>query len=1046
MARKASTQDSEGIIWETAALPLGLAGLDLRRPDAPGVLSELLNARFLDSTTAVRREGHIGRAIQSYSMFTMDKKVLGWVYGHGNQIRIPGAEQWEDMHHPIHTRGGGIFEFGGSDVVWTGDRLFIVTEDGPFLGSSRHWDRSDSPHAEGKGLPAFLPAQTDTVPPLATEVQVDTCLTSTERATVYLVADGLHEVVHAQVINRANGSVVFDGPVTDGDGEVSQLRVLNSGGEPVVIWINTAGLQVSSWNGDHWTSPDVISPTAVTFDADVEGAGFHLVWREGASLFVGKFTEGRAVNAPYQFATPVPTGAPEPFSKVAIAVSPAGELGFSWWATKPGVGTYEVHSTVCDFQMQTVVDPELVLDTELTPSRVSLAMCFRGLQWSNGRHPFVVHASHNHSTGSQVTYTAERIPTDTSSNLRAEDRRFNSEIVTRSFRVGDEIFIWLRATNSSTLFLLGGVKSAQVCGIADREDAHSGQAFPAKGIAADPLRANGTRWTWARVFDTGLDYAKPGNARVGDLDFLPALSAAKFGRSVYIAGSHVRNYDGVELGDAGFHDYTTIRQTASGTDPNGKMESDGAYFYRVYAVRYNNQGERFRSVAVTSAQVLLGPSDNKVALSIKTIPVTNHSNVQLEIYRTANLGITFRRVGSVLNDLSTDFVTFTDLMGDLTLASQPADPHAPTVEGLVELQESGPLGCSVLVTAGDRLWGIGGQVPPGAAQFSKLYEQGEGAGFDALGGTLTLDATGSELTSLAAFSDTTVIGFQQKRLFVVAGAGPNNYGLGAFDPPDLVVADGAISHAGTITGPGWVAFWGAGGPRVIGPNMRVDNICEPVRTLGANMTPSGVQIDPSRLEVVWYSSEGGGLLWNFSGGSRWARWSGLQVAGCSSRALVTTRGRVLKPSASTPRDDGARFEFTLATGNIRPEQVLSGGMKVRQIGITGKYNGEHRAKFKVFYNGSPLWYEKFHWHPASNTWLVAGEDLAAMTPAQIDALGTLDRSGAYATHKRVKRQDCRYFRVQVSDCGDAGFTPWELSVEIGMKTGLGRVPANTFTD
>jgi hypothetical protein len=102
------------------------------------------------------------------------------------------------------------------------------------------------------------------------------------------------------------------------------------------------------------------------------------------------------------------------------------------------------------------------------------------------------------------------------------------------------------------------------------------------------------------------------------------------------------------------------------------------------------------------------------------------------------------------------------------------------------------------------------------------------------------------------------------------------------------------------------------------------------------------------------------------------------------------------------------------------------------------------VRFRIYYNGAPLWSERFRWEPLTGTYHTPAEEWEDLTPGQVDALGAVDRSGAYATHCRVRRQTCRFFRVWVSDCGDAGFTPWELAFEIGVKPGLGRVPGTTI--
>ena len=143
MGSKNSRGEPDSITWVPVPLTLGQIGLDLRRPGDPGVLTELLNAKFQDEKTIARREGHIGRLIQGYTEFRTAKRTTNrWVYGHGTVIQVLANLNFENSKHPIHKRGGGTFEFGDSDIVWTGDRMFIVSADGPFYGSNDHWNRN----------------------------------------------------------------------------------------------------------------------------------------------------------------------------------------------------------------------------------------------------------------------------------------------------------------------------------------------------------------------------------------------------------------------------------------------------------------------------------------------------------------------------------------------------------------------------------------------------------------------------------------------------------------------------------------------------------------------------------------------------------------------------------------------------------------------------------------------------------------------------------------------------------------------------------------
>jgi hypothetical protein len=420
--------------------------------------------------------------------------------------------------------------------------------------------------------------------------------------------------------------------------------------------------------------------------------------------------------------------------------------------------------------------------------------------------------------------------------------------------------------------------------------------------------------------------------------------------------------------------------------------------------------------------------------------------VVLEVYRTEANGTTFYLDGIIANSFAGP-VTYVSSISDTALRTHTGDPHATGVGNVAELESFGPLGCAYLAAAGDRLWGAGGQVPAGEVQFSKLWSQNFGAGFDDLAGYQVVDIQGGTITSIAAFNDAIVIQ-EVDRISVFGGGGPDNFGNGSFSTPEIRLSDGASSAYGTALIPAGLVYWGSDGPRILESNFQTECICAQIRDLTTELDPTGVSVDFVREEVVWYTSDGSAVLWNYRGNSRWAEWSGLRAAHAESGLLITPEGYVLIADEEATSDAGNRYEFAVSSGYVRPEDILTGHTMVRRAGISGEFQGDHQLRFRVFYNGSPLWSEEVIWQPTVGTWLTSAETVSTLTPAQVDALNPVDHSGAYATHKRLSRETCRYFRFEFSDMGSytPTLTPHELVFELGAKPGLGRVPVNTFTD
>ena len=1029
MSQRNSHQEQDGTIWATASLRLGSNGVDLRRPSDPPALADLINARFLDERTLRRRDGYLGTSLVDGDTFPPlgDIGAGAWVYGHGNQVEGPLAYTHENVHLPIVKKGCSTFHFEGSDVVWTGDRLLVPQSDGPALGSSAFWWRDTSDTAPlARGIPAYLPAATDDYPP--SEVSgsyIDTCLSDTQR--FYVNTDGSGGL-WALVLDRTSGQLLSRTEISGASNDPRECRVFISRSTPVVVWRDHAAtaLYISHWNGQAWSAASEVTADALAFDIAIVSTGFHLLYRTAlGALKLTRYDGATAKTAPYGVNTTITTDNPGG-GPVAITAAPDGTLGIAYVNNASAVEVFQLDGNAA------VISNYIALFASNTAG-FGLTICSRLLKDDNQRHEWVIHACTSAAAGvviKAVKFDAAKVA-DVVSPLTT---RFNSTLASKSFRVGDEVFAWLRSTNAGTHYLLGGVKSPVVAGYADREEALAMASvdgnYGLPGVAPDPN--DPYTFTWVRSHSVG-QYTHAGAVRVGTLDFLPQLSAVQYGRSMYLSGSAVKNYDGETLADAGFQDYPV----------EGSAYPAGTYQFRVYAVWYNARGERFESAALTFSTVF-GISGT---LLINTLPSVTQDGVIFEIYRTENGGSAFYLDGTVANSFDSATVSYTLGTADADLIKNAQDPHAPAVGITPTLESFGPLGCSILTVVGDRLWGAGGQVPAGQAQFSLLKTENAGAGFDDVAGSIDASGEGGAITSICGQNNAIVL-FQRDRIFVLGGTGPDNYGNGSYSAPQLVLAAGATTHFGTTLIQPGVLYWGEGGPMLLEDNFTVRNVSSEVRPLTSGLTPTGVQSDTALMEVVWFTDSGDAVLFNYMAGSpRWAKWKTPSVVGCSPNALITDDGVLLVESDGAAGDNGAPFAFSLTTGDLRPEELREGYTLIRSVGINGQYLGDHKLRLRVYYNGSPLWGEETTWDPSNNTWLESGSSLSTLTPAQIDALAPRDRSGAYSTHKRTSRQACHYFRVEVSDISATGptYLPYELAFEIGQKPGLGRTPVNTFT-
>ena len=1032
----------DGVVFDTAAIKIGGVGMDMRQPANPNTLADLINARFTTRYTR-RRDGHTGYPTVDGGAYPANPSLSpsGWLYGHGQTVTELMNTSMENDHYPVAGQARGTFNFGASRVVWTGDRLLTLRNGNTALGQHKFWNR-DGGLALSYGVPAYLPTMTeDTAPKPVGASYLNTCLTERYRVNVWYTPG-----LQAQVIDRETGALIFEGDISGASSnDPVDPVVFASGDKVVVIWRDFANdeLYITYWTGLAWSEPSLVQSDVSAYAVALVPGGFHLVWalESTGAIKIGRYSGVSTQDSPYTFNTQLVAGPSGCDGDIALAVNPAGGIGVLW-----------VNGTDLCFQefsssASAVDSPYVIASGTWT---VGLAVNSRELRRNATRHDWVIHAGKNTE---QVIIKSIYYNDNVAGYVEASScSRYNSTLASKSFRVGDEVFCWLRSTNSLTNYLLAGTFNPQVVAVADREEAieateHSG-VYGVPHVFPDFADDTGYRFSWARSFNTGRNYARGGNARFGNLDFLPQLSTAHYGKSVYLSGSCVKNWDGQELLEAGFHDYPTSTGSVNVESVAGSL-SAGFYRIRVYAVRYNQLGERFQSAARTSPAVEVtnthvSNGTRTITWAIKTVPVTSTENVVLEVWATEVGGTTYYYHGSVANNLNASTVNYT-ISAPISISIAEADPHEPGVGQLKEIEEWGPIGCSILTVVGDRMWSAGGQVPAGAVQFSKLKEPNEGVGHDDLAQLYEVDTTGQPITSISAFNET-IAAFQTDRISLIPPPGPDNYGRGGYPAPQVVLADGASVHTGTATVPDGIVYWSSHGPMLLTRDLQVANISAAVQPLAKTMTPTGVRVDYDNSEVIWFTEEGTALLLNYLDAPRWARWTGLPAVGVTEDSIISPEGVLMVEDPDANGDAGRPYKCGGTTGWVRPEELLQGHSRLRSFGFTGEYLGAHTLRFRIRYDGNRHWSEQQEWEPATDNWLSTVEDVENLMPAQVDALTTRSRSGRYGFSKRVKRQDCERFSIEWSDIASdtPTYVPHEISVELGALPGHGRGVINTF--
>lgn len=1036
--QKNSNSDYDGQTIGNASLKLGKFGIDLRAGETDQAsLADLSNARFVDDEVVERRTGFTGKILQDQSQFIVGNNTINdtWTYGQGGLTYLPigGNPILLAFHYPITKQHLHTFNYDGNDVSWTGDRLLIHTNQSTkCIGNSTYWNNPIGGLSTSyRGIPCFLPSLEDKLPPIKVTGTATNSYDSSFNETTICLAYTVNGKTTAQILDRATSQLLNITTIASSTSNNANVRVISSAGLFNVFWtdLTTGNLYSASYNGAVWTSEtNIVAVNA--YDIDVStGESYILVYRQGSNIKVRAYTGASLIQIPIPDS--IAATAPQtPNGPVAIALKPDGNIGIVW-SSSNGIFGQEYTSQLATIAGKGVITLEitaLAVDTLTLVSRLTNIntinlefVAFWGLLGGAGN---------------------TRVGCGSFSGIATNGQpRWGCTLMSRAFKVDDEVFVWLKSGNTNVNFLASGVAITRVSGYADRGEA--GTPTPTgnrslSGVNIDPL--NKYKYIWARPILSTV--TQTNHMRFSEINFLPQITSAQYGKTVYLSGSAVTNYDGVECSDAGFHDFPI---TTGGVAAASGSLSAGNYQIRAYIVRYNNKGEKFTSPALTSA-IVAASASQKITWTIKTVQSCTAKDAIIEIYRTQANGTTFTLDGTVVNDQTVDTIQFVSILADTTIASNPGDVFQPQLGGLAEQLNWGPIGCTTIISHNDRLWCLGGQLTPGQVGFSKLKVTNFGAGFDAIGGFLTADSEGGKLTSIAGMNSAIIV-FEKDKIFVLEDSGPDNFGRGEFPAAKFAAAKGAINHFGTKLTDVGLVYWNEGGPHLLTTQFVVKNISDQVRPIAISLIPTGVKLNPVRQEVVWYTNSGIALLWDYKSGSRWAKWSNLYINSCSDTALASNE-LLLKEDDTVYTDAGIHYQFSVKTNQLRAEDLLQGYTLLRRYGVVGTYVGEHQLEFRIYYNGSPLWEESEVWSPEADTYLQPASTFGSLTAAQVDALNVLDKSGNYAVHRRAQRQNCQRFQVEILDNSPSGpsLIPQTLEFELGIRPGYGRSPVTTFTD
>jgi len=434
-----------------------------------------------------------------------------------------------------------------------------------------------------------------------------------------------------------------------------------------------------------------------------------------------------------------------------------------------------------------------------------------------------------------------------------------------------------------------------------------------------------------------------------------ARRVVQLGRTAYVSGGMLLQYDGEGLVEVGFEQYPWFID-ANATNTGGMAA--GTYSYKSTLRWDNARGETERSTTAIGAQLTVIAND-EVNFAIVNVHITRKQGSRrkpaAEIWRTkvapvldSPFYLTTSKDPAATGDnryvendatLGTPAFTYVDNFTDAVLETKEQSPENGGV--LVHLA---PPAATILTASDTRLFLAGVAGEPNRVWYSLLRQENEIAAFHgAL--AIALPTVTGPITALAIQNET-LVAFTASAIYAIPGDGFDNLGGGSnYGPPRLLSSDvGALSHDSVALTPGGLVFFSRKGWYRLGTGWNLEYIGAPVESFN---TDSGgfvaSQVVESQHQVRFLSGSRM-LVWDYLV-NQWSEWT-------------ETSGRDLAVWRSSPMllDTAVKKEqttFTSVTYDMDVETAwiklsgLQGFGRVRWIEILGEFKVNHQQQIRV---------------------------------------------------------------------------------------------------
>lgn len=436
--------------------------------------------------------------------------------------------------------------------------------------------------------------------------------------------------------------------------------------------------------------------------------------------------------------------------------------------------------------------------------------------------------------------------------------------------------------------------------------------------------------------------------------------AIEYARNLYYPGAMLWSFDGRSAYESGFIQFPepaiNVGQTSGHTFiSTGAGNVDvGVHGYRVYAEWFNSLGQKERSAALEFS--LNVTSASKVTMTLPNLAHTRKSDVYFVVFRTVKNGTQYFRVTSLdpsatgdngfyFNDKTADSWTFADNLADSDILDNELDTQGSGV-----IANTVPPGCSLVAATKRRVFLAGGSLFPNEVRYSKLPLPNTALEFsDRL--SIQLPIGEDPITALGTLNDRLVI-FTSQSIYMVAGDGPNNLGLGDFQEPVRISSDVGASTGALAETPAGLFFVSAKGIYLLNQNGQVLYVGSLVENYTQEHSYTSAVIRPNVNQILFFSETGDCLVFAYDF-QQWSVFTNHKTQSAFGDYFVGESGLFVR-SLNHYLDGNQPYGLRVKTGPIRLG-ALQERFQVRRGTILATWLAQHSldVKFYIGRHGAP---------------------------------------------------------------------------------------------